>query len=83
MYFLKFNIAILAGGSISSLASNKQMQIFFFFFLKEKKISTTMHFENVKYAQLKTWIRNKKGRRGGRREREKKERMIYGFSCLI
>ena len=33
-----------------------------------------MHFENVKYAQLKTWIRNKKGRRGGRREREREER---------
>ena len=35
-----------------------------------------MHFENVKCAELKTWIRNKKGRRGGRREREreKKER---------
>ena len=33
-----------------------------------------MHFENVKYAQLKTWIRNKKGRRGGRRERDREER---------
>ena len=38
MYFLKLNIAILAGGSISSLASNKQMQIFILFFFKEKKI---------------------------------------------
>ena len=60
MYFLKLNIAILAGGSISSLA-----------FLKGKKYINTMHFENVKCAELKTWIRNKKGRRGGRRERER------------
>ena len=45
MYFLKFNIAILAGGSISSLASNKQMQIFFFFFKEKKYINHNAFWE--------------------------------------